>query len=182
MKKNNQNAVSPNNISIWLDNYDDIFSDFDPRPYHERTLSDDFLVQVKKTNYEVNNEIKELKIFLPQHERNKDKEVVISKRLHMHFKHSYEKYESNRKNFVRKGIFLTVLGMAVMLLASYISSIKSEAFFTHALFVMTEPAGWFLVWVGLESLFYKAKNESSELFLYKKLARSHIFFFPSDNM
>ena len=29
-------------ISILLDSYDDIFSDFDPSPYSERTLSDDY--------------------------------------------------------------------------------------------------------------------------------------------
>ncbi|MBK6275849.1 MAG: hypothetical protein IPF58_14690 [Saprospirales bacterium] len=35
-------------ISIWLDAYDDIFSSFDSRPLSERTVSDDFLSEVKK--------------------------------------------------------------------------------------------------------------------------------------
>lgn len=39
-------------ISIWLDNYDDIFSDFDPRPYSQRSLSDDFLAEAKKIEHE----------------------------------------------------------------------------------------------------------------------------------
>src|SRR5690349_704077 len=35
-------------LSIWLDTYDDIFSDFDPRPLNERALSDDFLSEARK--------------------------------------------------------------------------------------------------------------------------------------
>ncbi len=35
-------------LSIWLDIYDDIFSDFDSRPFHERALSDDFIHEAKK--------------------------------------------------------------------------------------------------------------------------------------
>ena len=37
------------NISIVLDSYDDLFSDFDPRPYRIRALSDDFLLECKKS-------------------------------------------------------------------------------------------------------------------------------------
>ena len=32
------------NISLVLDSYDDLFSDFDPRDYSQKALSDDFLV------------------------------------------------------------------------------------------------------------------------------------------
>ena len=35
-------------ISLWLDDYADIFSDFDPRPFSQRALSDDFLNEAKK--------------------------------------------------------------------------------------------------------------------------------------
>ncbi|MBI2151367.1 hypothetical protein HYU21_01420, partial [Candidatus Woesearchaeota archaeon] len=35
--------VREGNISLVLDSYDDIFSDFDPRDYSEKALSEDFL-------------------------------------------------------------------------------------------------------------------------------------------
>ena len=35
-------------IKIWIDEYDGIFSDFDPRPYSERNMSDDFLNECNK--------------------------------------------------------------------------------------------------------------------------------------
>ena len=32
-------------VSLWLDTYEDIFSDFDPRPYGQRALSEDFVAE-----------------------------------------------------------------------------------------------------------------------------------------
>ena len=43
-----QSLLKLGEISILLDSYDDIFSDFDPSHYSERTLFDDFIVQSKK--------------------------------------------------------------------------------------------------------------------------------------
>ena len=37
-------------ISLIIDTYDDIFSDFDPRPYSQRALSDDFLLEARKAS------------------------------------------------------------------------------------------------------------------------------------
>lgn len=37
-----------NSIQIALDHYDDIFSDFDPSPFSQRMLSDDFLKEMQK--------------------------------------------------------------------------------------------------------------------------------------
>ena len=34
------------NVSLVLESYNDIFSDFDPRNYSERALSDDFLIEI----------------------------------------------------------------------------------------------------------------------------------------
>ena len=35
-------------ISFWLDSYDDLFSDFDPRPYAQKGFSEDFLDEAKR--------------------------------------------------------------------------------------------------------------------------------------
>jgi len=37
-----------NDITLLLDSYNDIFSSFDPRPYSEKSLSDDLIIECKK--------------------------------------------------------------------------------------------------------------------------------------
>lgn len=164
-------------ISIWLDNYDDIFSDFDPRPYSERALSDDFLVEVRKVCKEKEEQISELKLLMPADKRQGDQEAVITKKLHVHFKKSHGQYEGQYKNAFRKGVLFTLIGMLLMLAASYLSAMRSEVFLINVLLVISEPSGWFLVWSGLDTIFYTSKQNKREFDFYNKLAKSKIAFF-----
>jgi hypothetical protein len=91
-------------ISILLDSYNDIFSDFDPSPYSERILSDDFIAQVKKFSKDKDGHNMSLKLLLPASSRNEQDEKVIVKRLHAHFKDAYEQVENDVRKTNRKGI------------------------------------------------------------------------------
>src|SRR3989339_701864 len=53
-------------VSMWLDGYDDIFSDFDPRPYSQRSLSDDFLSEAKKVSSGKTGDRLELRFLIPE--------------------------------------------------------------------------------------------------------------------
>ena len=44
-----QKILEMSEISLILDTYDDMFSSFDPRPYSQRALSEDFLSEAKDT-------------------------------------------------------------------------------------------------------------------------------------
>src|SRR3989338_5447495 len=72
-------------ISLWLDTYDDIFSDFDPRHYSERALSDDFLIEAKKASLDKEGGHIELQFLVPQKIRNVKHESIIKQRLRAHF-------------------------------------------------------------------------------------------------
>ena len=84
-------------ISILLDSYDDIFSDFDPNEYSERALSDDFIIQAKKfSKNKIGNKMS-LRLLLPLNKRNEQEEKVIIKRLHSYFKGVHQTLESEVK-------------------------------------------------------------------------------------
>jgi hypothetical protein len=63
-----------------------------------------------------------------------------------------------------------------MIISSYISLIKSEDFFMHTLLVLTEPAGWFILWIGLETFFNSSAKLKSEIAFYNKLMKTKINF------
>jgi hypothetical protein len=172
-----ENVSSSHDISIWLDTYNDIFSDFDPRPYSNRTLSDDFLIQVKKVSHEKKGLVKELKLSLPNNVRDTEQESVIVKKLHKHFKKNHQHYSQTFKSLRLKGLLFALIGVIAMLTASYVSIQRSDSFLMHAILVIFEPAGWFLVWWGLETIFYTSKAEKKELEFYTKLSKSKISFY-----
>ncbi len=172
-----QSLLKLGEISILLSSYNDIFSDFDPSSYSERTLSDDFIIQAKKFSKDKDDKKMSLKLLLPATARNEQDEKVIIKRLHTHFKEAYQQGRDDVKKANRKGIILTVIGIALMLTASYLSFIKSEKYHIHVLLVLFEPAGWFLLWAGLDHLVYLSKNTKKDFDFYSKMARSEIKFF-----
>ncbi|MCY7410782.1 MAG: hypothetical protein LH473_10945 [Chitinophagales bacterium] len=163
-------------ISILLDSYDSIFSDFDPNPYSERTLSDDFIIQSKKISRNKSGKRISLRLLLPADKRNEEKEKVIIKRLHSYFKSVHQEFTFEVGKINRRGIFLTVTGIILMMAASYISFINTQKFLIHFLLVLFEPAGWFLLWAGLDHLVYSSKETKKDLVFYSKMTKSEIKF------
>src|ERR1700722_9826014 len=130
-------------FSIWLDEYDDIFSDFDPRPYSERALSDDFINEVRKVSTENSFNIWEVKLLVPEKSRKMECENIIIHRLHVFFKDGNNLRQKQAGIDRTKGIIMGVAGICMMLIASHIAGRESDKFIMKLLLVLFEPAGWF---------------------------------------
>ena len=163
-------------VGIWLDSYNDIFSDFDPRHYSERSLSDDFVAEVKKVSREKNDKKMSLKLSLPTSMRNQDEEKLINERLHGYFKNMHRQIKQEEKKTGRKGAYFVLAGVLLMFIASIISYREADRFYMHALLILFEPAGWFFLWSGLDHLIYFSKRRKSELEFYSKMAKADILF------
>lgn len=164
------------NISLILDNYNDIFSSFDPRPYTERALSDDFLEECKRAARDKEDKI-ELRLLIPKAQRNLKEEWKIRKRLHDHFQHHVKVEEKEIRKLKWEGASWFGLGTCFILIDSYL---KQQTFFTGFLLTlittMLEPAGWFSFWEGLGKIFITAREKSPTLEFYEKMSRAEINF------
>jgi hypothetical protein len=176
IEKERTRLMQLSEISLWLDTYDDIFSDFDPRPYSERALSDDFLSEAKKASKEKTSGRIELRFIVPNEQRHNDLEVVIRKRLHEHFRKHASQLEEEAKTLRRRGVFTAASGFALMMIASYISWRRSDSFIYSMLMTILEPSGWFITWFGLDQLFYTSNQKKPDLEFYRKMAKCDIEF------
>ncbi|MBI4947533.1 MAG: hypothetical protein HY840_14165 [Bacteroidetes bacterium] len=174
-EKNKQPDFS-RNISIWIDTYDDIFSDFDPRSFSERNISDDFLNELRKVSHEDSFHINELRLLVPETSRNQESENIISKHLHAFFRKNAHAYQEQVKQLREKGFSFVLISVFLLIAASYISSLKSENIILHTLLVLLEPSGWFFIWRGLDHLISSSRDEAPELDFYNKIAKSKIAF------
>ena len=163
-------------ISVLLDSYDDIFSDFDPSDYTERTLSDDFLNQVRKLSRNKAGKKASLKLLIPKVKSNVTLEKTITKRLHSYFKEEYQLLSVEIKKADRRDYLLSALGILMMVIASYISYMQPEKYHLHFLVVLFEPGGWFLLWSGLDRLIYSSKGSRKELGFFSKMIKSDVKF------
>lgn len=164
------------NISLILDSYDDIFSDFDPRPYEQKALSDDFLVECKRAAEDKQKEI-ELRLLVPKHRRTLSDEAKIKKRLRSHFQKHYKEKEEEKRKIRMQGVLWSVIGAGLILIATFLYTQTYRGFIFTLFFVLFEPAGWFTMWTGLEKIFIDAEKRLHTLEFYKKMARAKINFY-----
>ena len=166
------------NISLILDSYSDIFSDFDPRPYGERTLSDDFLAECRKAVRDKEDEL-ELRLLLPKGKRNINDEIKIKKRLKDHFRKHHLEKENGIKKVKKEGVLLIFVGMVLMFFSSllYSETFVLSNILRNVLLVVSEPGGWFLFWIGGEKLVYALREKKPNYDFYRKMNNAKIYFF-----
>ena len=164
-------------ISLWLDTYDDIFSDFDPRPYSERALSDDFLMEAKRATRDKPAGAIELKLLLPENQRDSNKEAIIKHRLKEHFQKHNREFKGKRKKLALQGIAFVLFGIILMFIASLILfKSQQDSLIRSFLIVLLEPAGWFLFWEGLNLVIFESKKIQPDFLFYEKMSRSQTQF------
>lgn len=163
-------------VSIWLDDYDNIFSDFDPRSFSQRELSDDFLNETRKVLHSEKNKVIQLMILVPVGKRNKSDEHVIKNRLHAHFRHTFDHLRVERKASLRTGVILTLVGFVLSILASATSAYEEAHYLMSLLRVILEPSGWFIVWTGMEKIFYLSGFKHKQFSFNQIMAKAEITF------
>ncbi|MEK6873358.1 MAG: hypothetical protein AABW91_00785 [Nanoarchaeota archaeon] len=175
LKKGEQ--MRQGNVSLILSSYDDIFSDFDPRNYAQRALSDDFLQECKRAVRDKTdtNEGFDLRLLVPKYKRNINDEIKIKIRLKNHFLKHYLEKKNEIKNMRIEGMIWFVVGIVFSLMAAFIYQLR-EGFIFHLLFVILEPAGWFTVWSGLDKIFINSRDRLPDVKFDKKMHSANIMF------
>ncbi len=176
-EKQRTELLKKSEISLWLDSYDDVFSDFDPRPNSQRALSQDFLEESKRAlrytvldNYHLN-------LLIDEKLRDSEEEEIITKRLHEHFVKHYRMQKKERKKIIKKGISFIVIGVCLLFMATYLLvNYGNTSYFLAFLLIVMEPAGWFFAWEGLDLAIFYSKEQTQDYEFYKKMEKCEILF------
>lgn len=168
-------------ITVAIDMLDDIFSDFDPRPLHQRALSEDFLKEIQKF-YRETSTGKMLVVFLGPValkdllEKNQLEKAIIT-HLHQEFKTRAQQAKKAIKSIRTTGLRFILFGATLL-----VGLTLSQAFTLFpelGLKLGTElllPFGWFGMWEGFSHLVqtpYKLKEEAT---MYDKLSKAQYSF------
>ena len=174
--KEEDELLRQTNISLVLDSYQDLFSDFDPRPYSERVISDDFLTEVKRAIRDKPDSGFELRLLIPAVKRSLRDELKIKSRLREHFQRHFKEKEKEIKKMKREGIFWIIIGAILMGVVTSIRTYTEPSLLTNIAIIIAEPAGWFGFWEGLGKIFLDAREKEPELISYRKMSKAKISF------
>ena len=165
-------------ISIWIDKYDDVFSDFDSRPFSERALSDDFLREVEKMTSHKSKGNMRLKFHVLDGQRSATSEEIIINNLNAHFRQISAELKAEQKQILRKGYQLLGFGFVTILVIFGLTNMFAENSYLHGVILMMEPIAWFTTWTGLDHVFQNSRKSQSALDFNSKMAFAEIAFSP----
>ena len=137
-------VYSRKDVDVALDNYDDIFSDFDISPYYKRLLSEDFVRELLK--HAIPGK-KEIVLSIPRDARRPKQEPAIKKRIQAFFKERLN--DINNRIYVHRKRGIKYIGAGIIfLILNYI--LANDSWIVPTL--LTEiflVAGWFGIWTGI---------------------------------
>ncbi len=158
-------------VVVALDTYEDIFSDFDTRPFSERGLSEDFLRELSQRTLETPKGELEVQLVLPKALRKEKEEQTIKSRLRKHFSQELKRIEQQRDSKRMHGYRYFALGAVMLLLEAYL--VEQSENLSKLLFALAQaivlPAGWFFAYTGLEKVLQPYGEDSAAYSFAKKL-------------
>lgn len=163
-------------LSLWLDSYDDIFSDFDSRHYLKRRISEDFIEELQMSLKYRHEQPDSLILLLPEAQRNAEVEKEISVSIKEQLRDRIEILQNKSGKTRMRGTALLVSGMLIMLLDSLIVWKIQSHYPGVVLRIVMEPAGWFMIWNGLDYLVYEYRSIKKETAFYKTIERLGLHF------
>jgi len=165
-------------LNLWLDSYDDIYSDFDSRHYHKRRISEDFLYELEREMKYKEDKANRLMLLLPNQKRDEAVENSISASLSGFFQKQFLLQRDKYRRQLKKGLMFLSGGVLVMLGNTWMNYRfgSTLTFSIISLKVLLEPAGWFLLWTALDSLFYDLNILKKEKILFQSLSEIQIRF------
>lgn len=177
-EQESKDIIDKAEISLILDTYDDIFSDFDPRPYDQRTLSEDFLSEAKKAARDKKTGI-ELRFMIPQALRNEKSEALIKLRLREYFRRQHRRMKTELSSRNKQAAILIGVGAAIGFADAFLLSLNGlAAVLRDAIEIILTPASWYTVWTGFDDVLVKPKELVNDMDFYRKMTGAHITFTP----
>jgi hypothetical protein len=168
-------------ITVALDSYEDIFSDFDPRPYNERELSEDFLKAIHRRYMEGKRGRFELRFTIPAAERDVKEEALIKRRLREHFSFMLRTEQEAVSSTRKRGYAYISLGTAVLLANTFALFVLNEASIIYQILsILLVPAGWYGTFTGIGKVIDDPVEAENRGKLYEKFEHADYIFMSEE--
>lgn len=180
---NSPSARKPSDIlgsvDLWLDGYEDIFSDFDPNEYNSRTLSRDFIDELLSRARKDSAEGMKVRLSVPREMRDPEAEETISARLKEHFRSLASRSKAKAAKSKKVGSLLLGFGATV-----YFGTLLFESRFPALKSVREtmEFFCWFSMWEGMRQLFIEKDPNVKKAALCARLAEAEFVFLSEQDL
>jgi len=164
-------------MSIAIDTWDDIFSDFDPSPLEKRVLSEDFLTELKKRYRESPRGQFVVTILAPVSLKDDVSERLVIKRLKQYFRFRSLSVQKEINDLRRRGFYFVLTGIFSLASLTLLTYYKiAEQLALELIGIILMPLGWFGIWEGFSRIIEPAPFLSKDLDIFARLSKANITF------
>jgi len=162
-----------NAISIAIDTYDDIFSDFDPRDISQRDLSEDFIIELTRRHRQDIKGKYDVVLVAPKSIEDPAAEKKIISRLNRYFHQRYRRYAKSISELRLRGSIYIALGMALLMTLALLTYYKKlDTLMLEVIGIVFMPLGWFGIWEGFSKIIDLPFKLESDTQVYRKLSKA----------
>ncbi|MBN1521276.1 MAG: hypothetical protein JW928_01985 [Candidatus Aureabacteria bacterium] len=177
MKNPEQRIKDIKEISVAIDTWDDIFSDFDPSPFKDRALSEDFILELKKRYREKRTGLFTITIYAPRALQNRTTQTTVVQRLRRYFRHRYLQRKKEIMRIRLKGALFVLVGISFLTFLTLITYFNTfNELSIEILGIIFMPLGWFGIWEGFSKIVDTSPVFIQEEAFFEKLSKASFRF------
>lgn len=162
---------------IALDNYEDIFSDFDPSPIEKRLLSEDFISELRRRHAATGKGEFMVNFTLPKAMRSEKTEALIRKRLKEHFKGRVREIERKAREKADNGSHRLLAGVLLTIALFLFPQLEVVPVLTILSVLI-----WYSLWSGLENVLEASSSLRRKKAFAEKFMKAEYNFYSEEDV
>jgi len=163
-------------IEVSLDNYDDVYDDWDASPFKKRDIEDEFNDFVVNSSQDIpfNYNISIL-LYLPESKRDKQKEVTLISAYKNYYAYALDRLNKSKRILYEKTLSYLILSI-FMLGIGYFFFKGARTIFSNILHEGIFIGGWVFLWEFFTSIIITSRELREEYKTIQRLYRAEIVF------
>jgi len=163
-------------IDVFIDDYDDVYDEWDPAPFKKRFIEEDFDEFIKSSSKDIPMKFKlNIVLYIPLAMKDENKEKSVEAAYKNYYAYNTEKAEiewnwMNRRSYTFLFIALSLLGLGSLLRFEDSSTLVD--LFKQGILV----GGWVFLWEFITYTFMDSKDYKFNYKIVKRLHQSELRF------
>jgi hypothetical protein len=163
-------------IDVSLDNYDDIYDDWDPSPFKKRDIEEEFNDFIVDSSEDIPLKYKiSIILHLPQSRRDENKEIALKSAYQNYYGYALERLKKSMSDLYRK-IAVYLLLSLLFLTVGYFFFKEDQSVILKVLHEGIFIGGWVFLWEFFTDIFIKRKKIVEEYKIYERLYGAELQF------
>lgn len=171
-------------IEVSLDNYEEVYDDWDPSPFKKRDIEDEFNDFIVNSSEDIPSSYNiEIVLYLSKNKKDEKKESYLISAYKNFYNYKLERLNKQKQALTNNTISHLFFSFALLSLYFFweiFSEGKGEFFISFPLKEGIMIGGWVFLWEVFTNIFIKRKEFQNEYKKYQRLAQANLKFLYSD--